>query len=68
MRRRKSYFTAQPGDADGDNRITVTDVTVILNVLRRSAPAAAVACGDLTDDGLITIKDLTALLMILSGQ
>ena len=63
------YFWAPKCDTTGDNRITMQDVTLLLNYLAQRVDESAVACdADFTGDGVCTVKDLTYLLLVLAGK
>lgn len=60
---------AEPGDANGDGRITIEDVTTIIDYLLSSAPTGISTRGaDVDGDSSISIADVTALIdMLLSN-
>lgn len=57
---------AEPGDANGDGRITIEDVTTIIDYLLSSDPTGISTRGaDLDGNGNISIDDVTALIDLL---
>ena len=63
------YFTAlgMTGDVNGDNAVTIADVTALIDILLSGATAPAGA--DCNNDGQVTIADVTALIdYLLSGS
>ena len=56
----KFIFLYEPGDANGDDRISVTDLTIITNcILKRTNAAFVIDAADLNGDGRISIVDVT---------
>ena len=51
--------TVVPGDADGDGKVSVTDVTAIIDyVLSNDASGINLDAADFNNDGKITIADV----------
>lgn len=60
-------FKAKKCDATGDDKITVEDVTAVLDLLAKKTDS--IACeADFTGDGITSIKDVTYLLLVLEGK
>ncbi len=60
---------AQPGDLDGDGRVTVSDVVALrLMIVRGDADDGARAAGDLDGDGRLTVSDVVALRAYIVNQ
>ncbi len=53
-------ITRVPGDVNGDGRVTIGDVTALINLLLTDAAYDPIA--DITGDGKVTIADVTALI------
>lgn len=61
-------FTAGKCDVNGDNRVTVEDVTTVLDRLSNTITDDDLASScDFNEDGVISIKDVTYLLLVESG-
>lgn len=66
------YFTFKGtfirGDVNGDNKVTIADVTALVNVIlgKSTTPASGVA--DVNGDNKVTIADVTALVNIILGK
>ena len=63
-------YTAQTGDTNGDDRINIKDVTLLINYLSAQVDMdySALACGgDFTGDNNCTVQDLTWLVYLLDG-
>ena len=59
---------AQKGDVDGDGKVTISDVTTLINSLL-SNTASGVSGADTDADGKVTISDVTTLInYLLSGS
>ena len=59
---------AQKGDVDGDGKVTISDVTTLINSLL-SNTASGVSGADTDGDGKVTISDVTSLInYLLSGS
>ncbi len=58
------------GDVDGDERVSISDVTVLINVLLLSQQdTVTLGAADVDRDGNISISDVTALInLLLSGE
>lgn len=58
------------GDADGDNNVTISDVTSLIDYLLSNDPSRVViAACDVDNDGAVNISDVTALIdYLLSGE
>ncbi len=57
---------ALPGDADGDGKVTIRDITALIDyLLGDSADGINVANADADNDGKVNIKDVTAIIDIL---
>lgn len=55
-----AMVTVVPGDADGDGKLSVTDVTAIIDyVLSNDASGINLDAADFNNDGRITIADVT---------
>lgn len=52
-----------PGDVDGDGRISIGDVTSLINIMLTGGTAPA--SGDVDGDGKVNISDITALINML---
>lgn len=66
-----NWFEIKPfveGDVNGDESVTIADVTALVNIIlgKNEAPASGVA--DVNDDGGTTIADVTALVNIILGK
>ncbi len=58
----------QKGDVDGDGKVTISDVTTLINYLLKGT-ASGVAGADVDADGKVTISDVTTLInYLLSGH
>jgi hypothetical protein len=57
-------LAAHPGDANGDDAITVSDVFLLINALYASGPPP-LAGGDANADGLIDVMDIFYLINFL---
>lgn len=55
----------KPGDANGDNDVTIADVTALLNYLRGDTTATENGYADINGDGVCNVSDLTAILDLL---
>ena len=56
----------KPGDVNHDGKITIKDVTLLINYLLTDDPeGVCLTCADVSQDESITIKDVTALINIL---
>ena len=57
---------ATPGDVNGDNKVSISDVTALINyLLSGDETGFKVANADLNHDSKISIADVTALINIL---
>ena len=58
------------GDADGDNNVTISDVTSLIDYLLSNDPSRVVmAACDVNDDDVVNISDVTSLIdYLLSGE
>ena len=55
-----------PGDVDGDGKLTITDVTDLIDILLRGGGAGS---ADVNEDGVINISDVTDLIdRLLTGN
>lgn len=66
-----NWFEIKPfveGDVNGDEGVTIADVTALVNIIlgKNEAPASGVA--DVNNDGGTTIADVTALVNIILGK
>ena len=58
-----AMVTVIPGDADGDGKVTVNDVTAIIDyVLGVNVGGINVDCADFNNDGQVAISDVTAII------
>jgi len=55
----------QPGDANHDGNVAISDVSFIIDYLLGQDNGACVICGDLSGDGVIGISDVSLLIDIL---
>ena len=55
------------GDVNGDGKINVSDVTVLVNMILGTIPKD-LARGDINGDGSVNVSDVTALVNIILGQ
>ena len=56
------------GDVDGDGKLTIADVTALINNLLKQSSLDVPAC-DVDEDGKVNIADVTALInILLSGN
>ena len=55
------------GDVDHDGKVTITDVTVLIDYLLGSQEDACLICADVDLDGIVTITDVTELIDMLLG-
>lgn len=63
----ETYNKTLPGDANGDNKIDIADVTMILKKMSGSAPAGYQEMNaDVNGDGKIDIADVTATLRLMA--
>ncbi len=64
----QEYVTFITGDVNGDESVTIADVTALVNIIlgKNEAPASGVA--DVNNDGGTTIADVTALVNIILGK
>jgi Leucine-rich repeat (LRR) protein len=64
----QEYVTFITGDVNGDESVTIADVTALVNIIlgKNEAPASGVA--DVNSDGGTTIADVTALVNIILGK
>ncbi len=67
----ENYFTVElpilVGDLDGDQTLTISDVTHILSILANDPSKAPEKQADINEDGVLDIYDVTSLLSILAG-
>lgn len=57
------------GDANGDNKVNVTDVTTLLNILQgKAAKPKLFTHLDINEDGKLDLKDVAALVDIVLGK
>ena len=61
----ESEHTFQLGDVDHDGKVSITDVTELIDFLLGSDNGACIDCGDVETDGIISIADVTALIDLL---
>ena len=65
------YFTdknaPKRGDVNGDSKVTIADVTALVNVILGKATAPASGVADVNGDSKVTIADVTALVNIILG-
>ena len=58
-----AMVTVVPGDADGDGKLSVTDVTAIIDyVLSNDASGINLDAADFNNDGQVAISDVTAII------
>ena len=58
----ENEHTFQLGDVDHDGKVSIADVTELINFLLGSDNGACLVCGDVETDGKISIADVTALI------
>jgi hypothetical protein len=56
-----------PGDVDGDGKVSITDVTGLIDLLMLGT-AAQNPAGDVDGDGRVNITDVTAIIDLLFVQ
>ena len=56
------------GDVNGDETVTIADVTALVNIILGKDDAAGRDAADVNKDGSITIADVTALVNIILGK
>ena len=56
------------GDINGDNVISIMDVTQLLQKLASTEPLSSLGVLDVNKDGILSIMDVTTLLQIISKQ
>ena len=56
------------GDVNGDETVTIADVTALVNIILGKDDAAGSDAADVNEDGSITIADVTALVNIILGK
>ena len=61
----ENYHTAIDGDVNHDGRVSIDDVTTIINYLLSSSVPTCPICADVDKDGRINISDVTSLINIL---
>lgn len=54
-----------PGDVDGDSKVTISDVTALINMLLSNNQSTSIDAADIDHDGKISISDVTALINML---
>ena len=58
-----------PGDVDGDGKINIDDVTVLIDILLNGSASTAGEGADVDGDGRVNIDDVTVLIdKLLSGN
>ena len=66
------YFTAKPafirGDVNDDSKVTIADVTALVNIILGKDTAPATGVADVNEDGKVTIADVTALVNIILNR
>ena len=61
--------SARPGDANGDGKVSVTDVTSIINYILQKVPSTFVfEAADVNGDGKISVTDVTMTINIVLGK
>ena len=57
------------GDVDHDGKVSIADVTELIEFLLGGDNGACLVCGDVETDGIISIADVTALIeYLLNGS
>ena len=64
------YFTRKlvRGDVNGDSKVTIADVTALVNIILGKTTSYNTAVADINNDTKITIADVTALVNIILGK
>ncbi len=58
-----------PGDANGDDELNITDVTMLINYLLNESSETVVATADVNGDGVVNITDVTTLTsIVINGE
>lgn len=64
-----TVIAAKPGDANGDGKVSVTDVTSIINYILQKIPSTFVfEAADVNGDGKISVTDVTKTINIVLGK
>ena len=61
----ESEHTFQLGDVDHDGKVSIADVTELIDFLLDNNNGVCTICGDVETDGIISIADVTALIDLL---
>lgn len=56
------------GDVNGDNLVTIADVTSLVNIILGKPDAVENSAADINGDGIVTIADVTALVNLILGR
>jgi hypothetical protein len=56
------------GDVNGDSKVTIADVTALVNIILGKTTSYNTAVADINNDTKITIADVTALVNIILGK
>ena len=65
----QSYAGPLRGDANGDGKVNIADVTELINLLLSGDAEVGNGCVDVNADGVLNISDVTALINhLLSGS
>ena len=66
------YFTEKPaflrGDVNGDGKVTIADVTALVNIILGKTTSYNAEVADINSDSKITIADVTALVNLILGK
>ena len=64
-----TVIAAKPGDANGDNKVSVTDVTSIINYILQKIPSTFIfEAADVNGDKKISVTDVTMTINIVLGK
>ena len=64
-----TVVAAKPGDANGDGKVSVTDVTTVVNYILQKVPSNFVfEAADVSGDGKVSITDVTKIINIVLGK
>lgn len=60
--------TVRLGDMNNDNKITITDVTQLLNLLKSNTTSFDLRRQDINQDGKVDLQDVTMLVEVVLGK
>ena len=63
-----AYTTALVGDVNGDGKVTIGDVTELVNIILGKNTNENTSTADVNGDGMVTIGDVTELVNIILGK